>query len=309
VQSFLALSRQNVHQRISMPLNPVVEEALGLVMHTLEMDDIRVQRNFADVLPSVNINVHQFQQVVLALLINAQQALCDMPSRREICLTTRFDAKRERVVLEIADTGPGVPEENQTKIFEPFYTTKPEGVGTGLGLSICQGIIVGHGGTLELVTSTEQGAVFRIELPIGTALESTEIANADDEESTSVPLSTKTILLVDDNEGNAKAFARLLGRDGYAVDVGGDGYEALEALHKRDYDLIICDVHMPHLGGPALYERLSATHPHLLSRFLFITGDAISTEIIDFFQRTGVPYLTKPFNAAKARRAVQQALL
>jgi len=308
VQNFLALSRQTVHQRSPASLNSVVEEALELIMHTLEMDDIHVQCDFSDALPCVEVNIHQFQQVILALLINAQQALCDMASAREICLTTRFDAEQERVVVEIADTGRGVPEAHQAKIFEPFYTTKPEGVGTGLGLSICKGIVVGHGGTLELVTPTEQGAVFRIELPIVTALESTATPRADDEGPSSVPLSTKTILLVDDNEGNAKAFAQLLRRDGHFVDVRGDGHEALETLNKRNYDLIICDVHMPRLEGPELYERLSATHPHLLPRFLFITGDMLSPEIVDFFQQTGVPHLTKPFGAAKARHAVQQVL-
>jgi two-component system NtrC family sensor kinase len=123
-----------------------------------------------------------------------------------------------------------------------------------------------------------------------------------------VPLSAKTILLVDDNEGNAKALARLLRRDGHSVDIRVDGHEALETLNQQHYDLIICDVHMPRLEGPELYERLSATHPHLLSRFLFITGDMLSPEIVDFFQQTDVPYLTKPFGAAKARHAVQQVL-
>jgi two-component system NtrC family sensor kinase len=308
VQSFLALSRQTVSQRSPVSLNSVVEEALDLILHTLEMDDIRVQCDFSDALPSVEVNVHQFQQVILALLINAQQALYDISSAREIYLTTRFDAEQESVLLEIADTGPGVPEADQAKIFEPFYTTKPEGVGTGLGLSICQSIVLGHGGTLELVAPTTSGAVFRIELPIVTGHESTEAFNVADEETSCVPLSAKTILLVDDNEGNAKALARLLRRDGHSVDIRGDGHEALETLNQQLYDLIICDVHMPRLEGPELYERLSATHPHLLSRFLFITGDMLSPEIVDFFQHTDVPYLTKPFGAAKARRAVQQVL-
>lgn len=277
-------------------------------MHTLEMDDIRVHCDFSDALPSVEVNVHQFQQVILALLINAQQALCDLASGREICLSTRFDDEQERVVLEIADTGPGVPEAHRTKIFEPFYTTKPEGVGTGLGLSICQGIVVGHGGTLDLVMSTEQGAVFRIALPILTAPASMATPETEDEVPSSVPLSPKTILLVDDNEGNARAFSRLLRRDGHSVDICGDGQEALETLHRRTYDLVICDVHMPRLEGPELYERLSTTHPHLLSRFLFITGDMLSPETVDFFQQTGVTYLTKPFGAAKARHAVQHVL-
>src|SRR4029453_240075 len=113
---------------------------------------------------------HQLHQVVVNLVTNAHQAMRETPPGR-ITLATGMTAGGDRVWLEVRDTGPGITPEIQRRIFEPFFTTKPPGVGTGLGLSLCQGIVESHGGRIWVVGSDGPGAIFRVELPVATAVE------------------------------------------------------------------------------------------------------------------------------------------
>jgi two-component system NtrC family sensor kinase len=307
VQNFLTLARRNPPQRMAIQFNAIVEEALDLLTHALNLDGITVHQQLADNLPLIGADPHQFRQVVVNLLINAQQALRENNAPRHITLTTRLDVEPRRIVFDIADNGPGVPAELQERLFEPFYTTKPAGVGTGLGLALCRGIVESHGGSIHLVSQSGPGAVFRIELP----LEGASIRQ--EEPPVAPPASTdsetaQAILLVDDEVGVVKAFARLLRRDGYHVDIATNGRQALESLRVRDYDLILCDIRMPELDGPGLYQTLAHDRPHLLKRFLFLTGDTLSPEVVTFLHEAGAPHLTKPFGAAQGRHAVRQAL-
>jgi two-component system NtrC family sensor kinase len=217
---------------------------------------------------------------------------------------TRADAARRQVVLQVVDTGPGIPLALQQRIFEPFFTTKPVGIGTGLGLSLCRGIIEGHGGSLSVHSRPGHGASFVVEIPVGRA--PTSLLGA--------PIPTgpppgqgKAILIVDDEAGIRHALAYLLRRDGYQVDTAGNGRLALLKLQEKAFDLILCDLRMPELDGPALYRELEKHQPHLLRRFIFLTGDTLSSETSTFLEQTGVPRLTKPFTTAEARRAVGQA--
>jgi signal transduction histidine kinase len=127
---------------------------------------LEVRLALADGLPLLWADPHQLHQVVVNLVSNAHQAMCEISPPRRLMVTTRFDPPSARISLEVADTGPGIPPEIQARIFEPFFTTKPVGVGTGLGLSPCQGIIEGHGGTIGLTSTAGRGTVFRIELPM-----------------------------------------------------------------------------------------------------------------------------------------------
>jgi signal transduction histidine kinase len=308
VQSFLTLARRTTPQRTPVQLNAVVEAALQLLSHALHLDNVLVQQHLDANLPLIGADAAQLQQVVVNLLLNAQQAFHNSPAMstpRQITLTTRFDTAQKRVVLEIADTGPGIPPQLQERIFEPFFTTKPVGVGTGLGLSVCRGIIEGHGGTISVVSQPGRGAAFRIELPA----ESVSVLEHHQPEASS-PATTITgsILIVDDEVGIARGLARLLRRDGHYVDTANDGRQALAMLQVQAYDLILCDLRMPGLDGPGLYRAVATQQPHLLSHFVFLTGDTLSQDAKEFLAQAGVPRLTKPFSAAEGRRMVWQIL-
>jgi two-component system NtrC family sensor kinase len=308
VQSFLTLARRTTPQRTSVQLNTVVEAALQLLSHALHLDNVVVHQHLAADLPLIGADAAQLQQVVMNLLLNAQQAFHDSPDTsrpRQIALTTRFDMAQKRVILEVADTGPGIPQQLQGRIFEPFFTTKPVGIGTGLGLSVCRGIIEGHGGTISAVSQPGHGAVFHIELPA-------EFVSAlEYPQPEALPLTavtTGTVLIVDDEVGITRGLARLLRRDGHQVDTANDGRQALTMLQAQEYDLILCDLRMPGLDGPGLYRAVATQQPHLLSRFVFLTGDTLSQDAKEFLEQAAVPRLTKPFSAAESRRMVRQVL-
>jgi CheY-like chemotaxis protein len=117
-----------------------------------------------------------------------------------------------------------------------------------------------------------------------------------------------TILLVEDDPAVAKALTQLLRRDGHAVDTVANGRLALAQLHEHPYALILSDLRMPELDGPGLYRELEAHAPHLRRRFIVLTGDSLSPEVVTFLAHSGVPRLIKPFTAAAVRHAIQQAL-
>jgi CheY-like chemotaxis protein len=122
------------------------------------------------------------------------------------------------------------------------------------------------------------------------------------------PRVAKTILVVDDEPGITRALAYLLHRDGHTVDTAANGRLALAKLQTQAYELILCDLRMPDLDGPGLYQALQQQYPHLLRRIIFLTGDTLSSEARTFLAQTEVPRLSKPFRAAEVRRLVHHVL-
>jgi signal transduction histidine kinase/ActR/RegA family two-component response regulator len=307
VRNFLALVRQSPPQRWPVHLNAVVEEAMQLLIYALRVDGVDLCLRLADDLPSLWADPHQLRQVVVNLVTNAQQALRETSTPRRVTLTTRFEPALSQVVLEVADTGSGIPSEIQARIFDPFFTTKPPGVGTGLGLPLCQGIIESHGGTIEVESQSGQETVFRVELPV----EAVPVAASDTsaaEALAPLDMQQQVILVVDDETSIVKALGYLLRRDGHQVDTAANGRLALQKLQERSYDLILCDLRMPELDGSGLYQELAARSPHLLQRFVFLTGDTLGPETEAFLQQVGIPRLSKPFRATEVRRVVQRTL-
>ena len=305
VRHFLTLARQDPPEKTAVNINESIEDAMQVLTYTLQLDDIEVELNLRPDLPLLWADPHQLHQVVINLITNALQALHDAPPPRQITITTRFEATPDRVIVEVADNGPGISPEVLERILEPFFTTKPPGVGTGLGLPLCQGIIESHGGRLRVESEAGQGAVFRVELPVTEIPAATVEATALDIDS---PLSGKDLLIVDDEVGTTKALVRVFQRDGHTLDTASNGREALDKLRARSYDLILCDLRMPELDGPTLYRTLACEHPHLQRRFIFLTGDTLSPEAKTFLDECRAPYLAKPFRAADIRGLVQQTL-
>ena len=167
VRSLLMLAREAKLERIPVQLNEVIERTLWLCNHDLQRARIRTELDLDPALPLTLANPVQLQQIVLNLLVNAQQAIAESSPSGQITLRTRHGSGR--VFLQVQDNGPGVPAELQSRIFEPFFTTKPMGVGTGLGLSIVTGILRQHGGDIQVSSVPGSGATFTITLPIAQA--------------------------------------------------------------------------------------------------------------------------------------------
>src|SRR5688572_3939929 len=163
VQTFLAMARQRPPVRQPVNVNAVVRDALRIAGYGLRTASIAVEDALADGLPQIQADPDQLHQVVINLIVNAQQALQGQVGARRIRVASRCED--DRLVIEIADNGPGVPPQVAPRIFEPFFTTKPMGSGTGVGLSLAHGILAAHGGRIEL-DEAQDGACFRITLPI-----------------------------------------------------------------------------------------------------------------------------------------------
>ncbi len=305
VKNFLALARQHPPERSRVSLNQVVQDAVELLAYQLRVDDVEVVLRLADGLPGLWADPHQLHQVVINLASNAHDAMREAPRPWRVELITAYDPARGRAMLEVADTGPGIPPEIRARIFEPFFTTKPVGKGTGLGLSLCLGIVESHGGSIRVEGRPERGAKFIVELPV----EAAPAAERERPAVDSLPLiSGKAILVVDDEPEIASVLAELLAVDGHEVETATNGAHALAKLSERDYDLVLTDVKMPELDGPGLFREIEHRHPRLRRRVIFLTGDTLSPGTSDFLAQTGALSLSKPFDPVDVQRAVQRTL-
>lgn len=302
VKTFLAMARQRTPERRKVQLNETIDDALQLVAYALRSGGVEVAREMAADLPPVSGNPDELTQVFTNLLVNAEQALSDSKAERRITVRT-YVAGADDVVAEITDTGPGIPDDVRDRIFEPFFTTKPVGVGTGIGLSVCHGIVLAHGGAIN-VASGPGGTTFRLRLPIDTSPVE-ETVPADEPVADA---GARRILVVDDEPDVAELMAEIMEIDGHEVKIADGGLAGLEALRKGDYDLIVSDLRMPDLDGRALFEQAESINPDLARRFLFLTGDTLSPMARDFLSDGAHPYVEKPITPADLREAVAEAI-
>ncbi|HJU65984.1 MAG TPA: ATP-binding protein [Gemmatimonadaceae bacterium] len=164
IDDLLQFSRRGSAGKSAVDIHLVLEETLVLLNHHSRFKKVEVERDFTEPAPVVHGNQEQLIQVFIALLLNAADA---MKERGKVRLRTAPGASSGVVAVEVADQGHGIPAGELSKIFEPFYTTKPPGRGTGLGLSICYGIVSEHGGRIEVESTVGQGSTFRVLLPAG----------------------------------------------------------------------------------------------------------------------------------------------
>jgi two-component system NtrC family sensor kinase len=164
VGKFLTFARQQPSEKMRTDLNQVLVDTIELRRYPLRMQQIAVDVDLADNLPTTWADPFQLQQVFINLLNNAEQALTANPGVRRIVVHTEL--RGGELVAAVTDSGPGIAPEHLPHIFNPFYTTKARGVGTGLGLSISFGIVREHGGVLRVHSEPGQGAVFEVTLPV-----------------------------------------------------------------------------------------------------------------------------------------------
>jgi signal transduction histidine kinase len=303
--NFLAMARRHPPERGPVALHEVLRGAVEILAYELRVANVTVAWDLAADLPPVWADAHQLQQVVVNLLTNAHHAMRGSSVPRRLSLTTRYDAEHRRVHIAIADTGPGIAPAVHARIFEPFFTTKPEGQGTGLGLSLCRGIIESHDGTIRVESAPGQGATFVIELPLGRP-PATVAPPATTADAPSVR--GQTILVVDDEPEIAALLAETLALDGHHVETAPNGAAALTKIAGRDYDLIISDCGMPVLGGVEFYRELTRLHPRLATRVIFVSGDTLNKEAVEFLERIDAPRLSKPLSLDTVRALVRQVL-
>jgi PAS domain S-box-containing protein len=262
----------------------------------------RVLTELEDV-PPVLGSEGRLGQVFLDLLLNAAQALPDgAAASNEVkirCL------RRDRmVVVEVSDTGRGIPAELQARIFDPFFTTKPLGEGTGLGLAVCEGIIRGMGGEITVRSDVGLGSTFSVSLPAHLpASVSAGIAP-----TLAAGRLGARVLVVDDEPFICSAIQRLLRRE-HAVTTVTSAREALDLLRAgKRFDVILSDLMMPEMAGEAFLMALREEFPEQAGRVVIMTGGAFTPRSEEFLQALDLPHLTKPLTLESLRAAIRKAL-
>jgi signal transduction histidine kinase len=307
VRNLLTFARKRQTTRAMVDVNQVVRETLALRAYEQRVSNVKILDALAAGLPKVFADGHQIQQVLLNLVINAEQAMLTAHGRGTLVVRTWHDADQESVILEINDDGPGIPDEVQPKIFDPFFTTKEVGEGTGLGLTVAYAIVQEHGGRIRLETRPNAGASFYVELPITGTLSAAPPARVRLDRAVD-DVAGASILIVEDETQLANAVVDALTDAGYIVDHAQDGEEGLTRVKEQSFDLVICDLKMPRLDGQSFYALLASAAPALAKRVIFVTGDVAGTDAERFLEGSGCRWLAKPFRLADLLRTVREAL-
>lgn len=327
VRNLLTFARKRQTTRAMVDLNQVVRETLALRAYEQKVNNIQTVEALSNGLPDVFADGHQIKQVLLNLLINAEQACLGAHGRGTIVVRTSHDTDRGSAVLEVNDDGPGIAEERQGRVFDPFFTTKEVGQGTGLGLTVAYAIVQEHSGRIWLESSSGKastsakaaadktedrsrasGTSFFVELPV-----SGQHLNAPAARAAQQPISLEAfkglrVLVVEDEPALAMAVSEALEDAGFTVDRAGDGEEGLTRLTEANYDLIVCDLKMPRIDGMQFYRAMAAATPALARRVIFVTGDVAGTDAERFLEETACRWLSKPFRLGDLLRAARDTL-
>jgi PAS domain S-box-containing protein len=290
VRELRTFSRTHDERVDTVDVRALLDSTLGLAERIVRAK-ARIVRSYAPV-PMVRVARGKLGQVFLNLLTNAADAIPEgSPGEHEVRVATRVD-DAGRVVVEVADTGHGIPREIAGRVFDPFFTTKPVGSGTGLGLTICHRIVTELGGRLEF-DSAPGATAFRVLFPPAPADSFARTSGAE-----RVPLrgaARRRVLVVDDEPALLTVIRSLL-QDRHDVVTASGTRHALTILEGDSrFHAILADLMMADLTGMDLYVAVRDRHPGLESRFVFMTGGAFSLQARNFLAQTQNRCIEKPF--------------
>ena len=297
VKTFLAMARQSGPRRSQVQINELVEGALDMSAYGLRTNGVEVCLDLYPALPSTSADGDQLVQVLINLIVNAQQAMACLSGDHRLTIRTRHAQRTKSIILEVEDTGPGVPAKLVARIFEPFFTTKDVGDGTGMGLSVSSGMIEAHGGTLTLSRNGSRGTTFRVSLPITAGADASLSHDAVD----LLHKARGLVLIVDDEPEIAELLADCLTPLGLVCDLASGGDEALKKISINRYDAIFTDMRMPGMDGLTLYQRLKASDPALAKKVAFVSGDVLHNEAARIAAIGDRLVIEKPFDPLQVR--------
>jgi len=302
VRGLRSFSRSEEEKRVPLGLLDVIDSAIRLTGNELKHRAVVIRE--LGPTPLVLADEGRLAQVLINLLINAAHAIpAGRTDDNRITVRTRTD-DQGRAVIEIEDTGTGMPPEIQKRAFDPFFTTKAVGEGTGLGLSICHGIVTGLGGQITIENARVRGSIVRVVLP--PAQLDVVPALAPVAEPDAPPPPRHRVMIVDDDARVAQAIRRIL-RSDHEVTLASCGAEAIEHITAgKRFDAIVTDVMMPNMTGIELFDRLQSLAPDQAMRMIFLTGGVFNAQTQAMLDAAGNPQLQKPVGSQALRECVSR---
>lgn len=307
VKDLKTFSKVDEEQLGPVDLRRVLMSAIK-VARTQLLDRGQIVEVFSAV-PAAFGNSARLEQVFLNLFINAIQALPNTNSEHNRIVIRLYEECRgiyDHVVVEVADTGAGIPQENLDRVFDPFFTTKPVGLGTGLGLPICHSIVTRMGGGIRVESDVGRGTTFFVSLPVAHAQR-----NATPYNPSPLPYrlaQRAKILIIDDEAAVATMLSRILEED-HDVETAVSAERALNLMEQADFDVIFCDLLMPNMTGMDLFDEVARRFPGRQHQIAFMTGGAFTPRAAQFLARVSNLRIEKPFDLRAVRTALRELLL
>ncbi len=302
VLNFRRLGRADDSSPTVLDLPDVLDISLKMTAHATRHH--ARTRKVLGLTPYVLADETELGQVFSNLLLNAAQAIDDGHADTNEIVITTFTDGAGRAIVQISDSGPGIPLEVLPRIFDPFFTTKPAGAGMGIGLAICQRIVTALGGEITASNALGGGAVFTVAIPSAPQPEPRAEVHA----KPAPPGARGRVLIIDDELAVATALSRSL-RGHHDVQILTSGREAVALIETGErFDVIFCDLMMPSFSGMDVHETLSASCPEQARRVVFMTGGAFTERASRFLASVTNPRHAKPFTVEGVRATVREAL-
>jgi signal transduction histidine kinase len=302
VRDLKIFSRSDEDKTGAVDVRRVMESSLRMAWNEIR-HRARLVKEYGDV-PLVEGNEGRLGQVFLNLIVNAAQAMPEgHADKNEIRVVTKLD-DHGRVLIEVRDTGSGIPDSLLSRIFDPFFTTKPVGVGTGLGLAICHRIVSALGGQLTVESQVGKGTIFRTTLPVARTLGE----NVPPPPEAAPAGRRGRVLVIDDEPMLGTAVRRMLSGE-HEVTAVTSARDALRRIASGErFDIILCDLMMPEVTGMDLHAELKRLFPEQADRVVFMTGGAFTTRAREFLDQVLNVRVEKPFEVASLRALVHGML-
>ena len=322
VRDLLTFARQgNVTRSELVDLHGVIRHIVDTQRYALDTRGVRVLMTLAEPTVYVQGDTARLEQVVLNLVVNARQALEAVRGTRamvEVPLELRIATEIENdsyVVMKVSDNGAGISPSLLGRIWDPFFTTKEEGVGTGLGLSVVHSIVTEHGGVVDVHSELGRGTEFMVRLPLTGAPEEEERRDADDDAALppigadATPIGRALdILVVDDEAAIISFLTRFLTSRGHAVVGASDGLHALRIAEQFTFDVVVCDLHMPEMDGVELIRRMRMLPSGAGTRYVLSSGDGPGSAMMGRAEALVVDgLLAKPYTFDQLMAVVEGA--